>query len=85
MAASVLGAKQVDVLVARAQRRQLGLCEECGGVFEAATCAERNCPLRPGEGRGALGGGGVQVQQAQAQQGKSGGGEEGGRRGGGEG
>jgi hypothetical protein len=44
MLASVLGAKQLDVYVAKQQRRQLGLCEECGGVFEPSTCSEQRCP-----------------------------------------
>ena len=39
-------AKQVDVQVAKAQRRQLGLCEECGGVNEPRSCKEKNCPMR---------------------------------------
>ncbi len=46
MLVSVLGAKQVDVWVARQQRRQLGLCEQCGGVYEAATCQQKNCPAK---------------------------------------
>jgi hypothetical protein len=36
-------ATQVDVFVARAQRRQLGLCEECGGLYDAATCTQAKC------------------------------------------
>lgn len=46
MLASVLGAKQLDVYVARQQRRQLGLCEECGGIFEPSTCSEQQCPSK---------------------------------------
>lgn len=36
----------IDKYVARSQRRQLGLCEECGGVNDAATCQSRTCPLK---------------------------------------
>lgn len=39
-------ALQVDKFVARQQRRQLGLCEECGGLYEAATCQQQGCPSR---------------------------------------
>jgi hypothetical protein len=39
-------AKQVDVIVARSQRKELGLCEECGGLFDADKCEEWRCPLR---------------------------------------
>ena len=48
MLASVLGARQLDVSVARAQRRQLGLCEECGGLFDPAICAQQGCPTKQG-------------------------------------
>ncbi|GLC58049.1 hypothetical protein PLESTB_001312500 [Pleodorina starrii] len=48
MLASVLSARQVDVAVAKAQRRQLGLCEECGGVYEPGTCQQGNCPAKRG-------------------------------------
>ena len=41
-----LSASQVDRFVARAQRRELGLCEECGGLNDAASCAEMACPAR---------------------------------------
>jgi hypothetical protein len=46
MLAAVLGAKQIDVFIARAQRRQLGLCEECGGIFDPQTCTQQKCPMR---------------------------------------
>ncbi|GAX78515.1 hypothetical protein CEUSTIGMA_g5955.t1 [Chlamydomonas eustigma] len=39
-------ANQVDVVVAKAQRRQLGICERCGGVNEPGSCNERECPLK---------------------------------------
>ncbi|KXZ41362.1 hypothetical protein GPECTOR_521g504 [Gonium pectorale] len=48
MLAFVLSARQVDIAVAKAQRRQLGLCEECGGVFEPGTCQQKSCPAKRG-------------------------------------
>lgn len=42
----IVSAKQVDIFFARQQRRQLGLCEECGGVFEPGTCQVKVCPMR---------------------------------------
>lgn len=39
-------ALQVDVFVARSQRRQLGLCEDCGGVNDPASCPQPGCPMR---------------------------------------
>ena len=44
MLASVLTASKVDEYIARAQRRDLGLCEECGGVNEPETCDQNKCP-----------------------------------------
>ena len=44
----ISSAQQVDVQVARAQRRQLGLCEECGGVNEPGTCQQKGCPAKMG-------------------------------------
>lgn len=44
MLASVLLATKVDVFIARAQRRDLGLCEECGGLNEPETCNSSKCP-----------------------------------------
>lgn len=41
-----VSAQSVDAYFAKAQRKQLGLCEECGGVFNPKTCTEKNCPLR---------------------------------------
>ncbi len=46
MLLSVVGAKQIDVWVARQQRKQLGLCEQCGGIYEAATCQQKSCPSK---------------------------------------
>lgn len=45
-------ALQVDVFVARVQRRQLGLCVDCGGVNDPASCPQPQCPLRIGNGDG---------------------------------
>lgn len=39
-------AKQVDVYIAKAQRRQLGLCEECGGLNESSSCQKAECPMK---------------------------------------
>jgi hypothetical protein len=44
--ASVLSYRQVDVFIARQQRKQLGLCQECGGLYDAPTCTQKNCPLK---------------------------------------
>eukprot|EP00197_Chlamydomonas_leiostraca_P005559 CAMPEP_0202868540 /NCGR_PEP_ID=MMETSP1391-20130828/10935_1 /ASSEMBLY_ACC=CAM_ASM_000867 /TAXON_ID=1034604 /ORGANISM="Chlamydomonas leiostraca, Strain SAG 11-49" /LENGTH=157 /DNA_ID=CAMNT_0049548723 /DNA_START=26 /DNA_END=499 /DNA_ORIENTATION=- len=49
MLASVLSAKSIDEWVAKQQRRQLGLCESCGGVYDAATCKQQGCPMKTGQ------------------------------------
>lgn len=36
----------VDQFVARAQRKELGLCEQCGGLYEMKTCPKDSCPYR---------------------------------------
>eukprot|EP00798_Chlamydomonas_sp_ICE-L_P014152 gene14152-biopygen23233 len=46
MLASVLLSAQVDVFVAKAQRKQLGMCEECGGVYNPSTCEMEECPSK---------------------------------------
>lgn len=46
MIAFVVSARQVDVFFAKQQRRQLGLCEQCGGVYDPATCQQAGCPLK---------------------------------------
>lgn len=46
MLASVLLATNVDVYIARAQRRDLGLCEYCGGVYEPEKCNAGDCPVK---------------------------------------
>jgi hypothetical protein len=46
LVASVLLAYKVDEAIARAQRRDLGICQECGGLFDARSCEEKRCPLR---------------------------------------
>lgn len=50
MLASVWGASKVDAIIARQQRRQLGICVECGGLNEPGTCQEAKCPLRQAGG-----------------------------------
>ncbi|CAK0785846.1 hypothetical protein CVIRNUC_009058 [Coccomyxa viridis] len=50
MVASVFFASKVDDVVARSQRRELGLCEECGGLYNVDLCAAGKCPSR---GKGA--------------------------------
>lgn len=37
-------ALQVDKVVAKAQRRELGLCEHCGGMNDPALCKAGKCP-----------------------------------------
>lgn len=39
-------AYRVDEFVARGQRKDLGVCERCGGTFEPGSCAESDCPLK---------------------------------------
>ncbi len=41
-----LSSSQLDIFVARAQRRKLGLCEQCGGLYSPASCTEKGCPMR---------------------------------------
>lgn len=43
--AFLVSANQVDVFVARQQRKQLGLCPQCGGLYEASSCVEKGCPM----------------------------------------
>lgn len=37
---------QVDKVVAKAQRRELGICESCGGIYDADQCARGSCPMK---------------------------------------
>lgn len=46
MLASVLLATKVDLFIARAQRRDLGLCEDCGGLNDPDLCKAGKCPDR---------------------------------------
>ena len=46
MMASFLLAYRVDSAVARQQRRDLGLCEACGGLNERGSCREKGCPMK---------------------------------------
>lgn len=41
-----LSSTQLDKFVAKAQRRQLGLCEECGGLNSPETCTQQGCPMK---------------------------------------
>lgn len=34
----------VDAYIARSQRRDLGICEECGGLNDPDTCSQAACP-----------------------------------------
>jgi hypothetical protein len=46
MVASVFFASKVDDFVAKSQRRELGLCEECGGLYDPDLCSEGKCPSK---------------------------------------
>ena len=47
MIAAYASAGLVDEYVAAGQRKALGLCTKCGGVFEEeAQCPEADCPKR---------------------------------------
>jgi hypothetical protein len=67
--ASVFSAPAVDAWFARRQRRELGLCERCGGVNDAATCREGACPMRAAAGAGA-GAAAAAAQQQGKQEGR---------------
>ncbi|KAF6259211.1 hypothetical protein COO60DRAFT_1638555 [Scenedesmus sp. NREL 46B-D3] len=51
MVVCYFGAQQVDVIIAKQQRRQLGLCEECGGLYSAGDCRQDKCPMKSKAGR----------------------------------
>lgn len=44
LVASVFVGSKIDQIIARSQRRELGLCEECGGLNDPAICKESRCP-----------------------------------------
>ena len=46
LVAFYFSSQYIDKYVAKSQRRQVGLCEECGGVNDPATCQSRTCPLK---------------------------------------
>jgi acid phosphatase family membrane protein YuiD len=46
MVVCYFAAQQIDVIIAKQQRRQLGLCEECGGMYSADSCKQGNCPMK---------------------------------------
>ncbi|GBF87874.1 hypothetical protein Rsub_00586 [Raphidocelis subcapitata] len=80
--AFLLSAPAVDAWFARRQRQQLGLCERCGGVNDAATCREGACPLRGAAAAAAAAAGPAAQQQQQQQQQQQGGQGQGGSSGG---
>lgn len=41
-----VSATQIDIFIARNQRKQLGLCEECGGLYESGSCPLAKCPSK---------------------------------------
>ena len=46
LVALYFSSKLIDDYVAISQRRQLGICEKCGGLNEPSSCAEQGCPER---------------------------------------
>ncbi len=44
LVALYFSSKLIDDYAAAAQRKQLGLCEKCGGLYDGSSCPERNCP-----------------------------------------
>lgn len=46
LVALYFSSKFIDEYVAVSQRRQLGICEKCGGLNDKSTCLEKECPLR---------------------------------------
>lgn len=46
LVAVYLSSSKVDEFVARSQRRQLGLCEQCGGLYSPDTCKQLFCPQK---------------------------------------
>ncbi|GMH33900.1 hypothetical protein BSKO_01734 [Bryopsis sp. KO-2023] len=46
MVAFYYSAQVVDAYIARSQRRELGICEECGGINEASSCKLGTCPYK---------------------------------------
>eukprot|EP01025_Chloroclados_australasicus_P018446 TRINITY_DN1968_c0_g2_i1.p2 TRINITY_DN1968_c0_g2~~TRINITY_DN1968_c0_g2_i1.p2 ORF type:complete len:129 (-),score=10.78 TRINITY_DN1968_c0_g2_i1:940-1326(-) len=43
---SIFLAGFVDRLIAKAERSQLGLCQECGGLFDPINCPKLQCPYK---------------------------------------
>ena len=46
LVALYFSSKFIDEYVAVSQRRQLGICEKCGGMNDRDRCAETDCPQR---------------------------------------
>jgi hypothetical protein len=50
LVALYFSSKFIDEYIAVSQRRQLGICEKCGGLNDKSTCSEKECPLRNNQG-----------------------------------
>jgi hypothetical protein len=50
LVALYFSSKFIDEYIAVSQRRQLGICEKCGGLNDKSTCLEKECPLRNNQG-----------------------------------
>lgn len=46
-----LSSRYIDRAVAQAQRRSMGLCEECGGLYDPTSCPEPACKQRMDGGK----------------------------------
>ena len=44
LVALYFSSKFIDDYAAASQRKQLGLCEKCGGLYDGSSCPERDCP-----------------------------------------
>lgn len=44
LVALYFSSKMIDEYVASSQRRELGICEKCGGLNAQSTCEEKECP-----------------------------------------
>lgn len=44
LVALYFSSKMIDEYVASSQRRELGICEKCGGLNAQSTCKEKECP-----------------------------------------
>lgn len=46
MASTFFLGLKVDEVIARQQRRQLGLCPDCGGLYTPDDCQPADCPCK---------------------------------------